>query len=75
MISPIMTYGMEAAWRGREDKGIKEMEKLQYQALLKATEGTQGSKRKTINQIAAVENMTKLHSMQTRHIARNLERP
>lgn len=35
-----------------------------------------GSRPETINQIAAVEDMrTKLYSMQTRHIARNLERP
>lgn len=55
---------------------ILRMEKMQYQAPLKATGGIQGSRRETINRIEAVESMpTKLCSMQTRHIARNLEGP
>lgn len=76
MIRPIMTYGMEAGRGGMEDARLQDMEKLLYQALLKATGGIQGSKQETINQIAAVESIqAKLSSMQTRHIARNLTRP
>lgn len=72
MIRPTMTYRMEVAWRGREDEGIKATEKVQYQAFLQATGAIQGSRRETVNQIAAAEDIrTKPYSM----IARNLERP
>lgn len=64
------------AWMGQDGIQIQEMGKVQYQALLKATGGVQGSNRETINYIAAVESIpTKLNSMQRRYVARNLERP
>lgn len=72
-----MTYGMQVAWRGKTDsKQLEAMQRVQYQALLKAAGGVQGSKRGTIDHIAAVEDiMAKLESMERRYAARKPERP
>ena len=56
MIRTVALWGAEIGWRGQRDFE-KELQKLQYQALRKATRVVSRVGAKTVNKIAGVEDV------------------
>jgi len=54
MVRAIALWGAELGWRGQRD-WEREFEQLQYQALMRCTGATRGSRKELVSQIAGVE--------------------
>ncbi|KAF8453564.1 RNase H-domain-containing protein [Kalaharituber pfeilii] len=75
MIRAVMMWGSEIGWRGQKD-WRREMEKIQYQVLKKATGAVHGAAIQKVNWIAGVESAeTALDAAQARLVARSMGDP
>ena len=75
MIRVVAMWGAELRWRGQKS-WRQEMERLQYQALKKATGAVQGSSMEKVDKIAGVEDVdTIMKAAQARFDARSMADP